>query len=255
MQNNRRFFAIALTALAALAVAGPAQAWSWNFGSGERINGSGEIASEVRDVGAFDGIANSGGFKVLVRQSSGNRIELKADNNLLPYIETKVVDGSKGRVLEIAPKRGYNLNASVTPQLVIEMPQLRSISIAGSGDVRVEAMKTPSVDASISGSGNIAFDKIDSERLALKVSGSGDVSAAGRTGQLTVSVSGSGDVKTRALEADEVKVSIAGSGDAKVQANKKLQVSIAGSGDVSYAGSPEISMSVAGSGKVKKLGN
>ncbi|MDN3921396.1 head GIN domain-containing protein [Roseateles violae] len=251
MSNKQRRLLIIATA-ALLAGAGSAQAWSWNA-SGERINGSGEAGSEVREVGVFDGISTSGGFKVLIRQGASNRLELKADNNLLAYFETKVVEGSKGRVLEVSPKRGYNLHTTITPQLVLDMPQLRSISIAGSGDIKVEAMKTPAVEASISGSGNIIFDKLESERLGLKVSGSGDVVAAGRTQQLSVSVAGSGDVKARALEADEVKVSIAGSGDAKVTAVKKLNVSIAGSGDVSYAGSPEISMSVAGSGKVKKL--
>jgi hypothetical protein len=255
MNPNRRFiFAVAATSLAVFA--GSAQAWSISFGgSGERIKGSGEIGSETRDVGAFDGISTSGDFKILVRQGATNRVELKTDKNLLPYIETRVVDASKGRTLEIGTKKGFNLSTNATPQLILEMPQLRAISIAGSGDVKVEAMKTAGVDASIAGSGNIVFDNISSERLALKVSGSGDVSASGRTDKLTVSIAGSGDVKTRALAADDVKVSIAGSGDASVQAIKTLHVSIAGSGDVSYTGSPEISTSVAGNGRVKKLSN
>jgi len=250
--TQRRFFILAATSLA---IAGSAQAWSWNFGSGERVNGSGEIVSESRDLGTFDGIALAGGFKVLVRQGNGGKVELKADKNLLPLIETKVIDGAKGRTLEISPKRGYNLNATTTPQIVLDVAQLRAISIAGSGDVKVEAMKTAGVNASIAGSGNIIFDKLDSERLGVEVSGSGDVVAHGRTGSLNISVAGSGDVKAKGLEAEEVKVTIAGSGDAQVQASKRLKVSIAGSGDVSYLGSPEISMSVAGSGKVKKLNN
>ena len=249
---NRRFFALAATSFV---VASSAQAWSFNFGSGERVNGSGEIASETRDVGSFDGIALSGGFKVLVRQNSTTRLELKADKNLLALIETKVVEGSKGRTLEIAPKRGVNLSATVTPVITVDMVQLRALSIAGSGDVRVEAMKTGSVDVSIAGSGDIRFTDLDSDRLGVKVAGSGDVTATGRTDKLDVSVAGSGDVKLRGLVAQEAKVSIAGSGDAQVQAVKTLKVSVSGSGDVAYLGSPEISLSVAGSGKVRKLQN
>lgn len=260
MQNHpqRRRFALALSAAVALSLgmvaAGPASAWSLNFGSGEQVKGSGEIGSENRDLGAFDAVSVSGDFKVTVRQGD-SRAEIRADRNLLPYIETKVVESGKGRTLEIAPKKGFNLRPTATPQISLDMAQLRAVAIAGSGEVRIEAMKTPSVDASIAGSGDIKFISINSERLGLKVAGSGDISAAGRTGSLSISVAGSGDVKARALEADEVKVSIAGSGDAAVQANKKLNVSISGSGDVSYAGSPEISMSVAGSGKVRKASN
>jgi hypothetical protein len=252
MQIRRTILALAAVGL----FASTAQAdWGWNWGGGERVQGSGEIASETRDPGAFDGVTMTGGFKVLVRQAGSNKVEVKADKNLLPYIETRVVDGSKGRTLEVGVKRGYSINASSTPQLVLDMPQLRLLSIAGSGDVKVAPMKTGAVDLDIAGSGDLKLEQLQSERLGISVSGSGDVSGSGKTGTLKVSVAGSGDVKLRALEAEEAKVSIAGSGDAEVNATRKLSVSVAGSGDVGYVGSPEISTSIAGNGKVKKLAN
>lgn len=251
MNKNRRLFAV--IAVAATFAASSAHAWSISFGGGERIKGSGELGTEVRDVGSFDGISTAGDFKIIVRQAPTHRVELKIDKNLLPYIETKVVEGGKGRTLEVSTKNGFNLSTRYTPELVLDMPTLRSISLSGSGDVKVGAMKTGDVSASIAGSGNIVFDNLSSDKLGLNVSGSGDVTAAGRTGSLKISIAGSGDVKTKALAADEVKVSIAGSGDASVQAVKSLRVSIAGSGDVAYVGSPEISTSVVGGGRVKKL--
>jgi len=251
--NRRQLFAIAALAGAALTTAGTAQAFDWSWGSRETIKGSGEIVSESRDLGAFDGIAAAGGFKIYIRQSDSHKLEIKADKNLLPYLETRVVDSSKGRTLEIGPKKGVSFSTSNTPELSISMAQLRSIAVAGSGLVKVDAMKTGAVEASIAGSGDIQFSELSSEKLGLRVAGSGDIMAKGKTGQLSVSISGSGDVKAADTLAEEVKVNIAGSGDAKVNASKKLTVSIAGSGDVAYLGSPEISSSVAGSGKVRKL--
>lgn len=248
MNTTRRLFALGLVAAA---VCGSAQAWSWS--SGERVTGNGDVATEARDTGAFDGVALTGGFTVVIRQGSGNKVEVKADRNLLPYIETRVVDGGKGRTLQIGPKKNTNLSTSNNPSFVIEMPALRSVSVAGSGKIKVEAMKTGGVDADIAGSGDIRFAGLDAERLAMQVSGSGDIVAAGRATNASVSIAGSGDVKAAELAADEVKVTIAGSGDAQVNASKKLNVSIAGSGDVRYAGSPEISSSIAGSGKVRRL--
>jgi hypothetical protein len=250
MNTTRRLFAVGIVAAA---VAGSAQAWSWG-GDGERVTGNGDIATEAREPGAFDGVSLAGGFSVVIRQGKGNKVEVKADRNLLPYIETRVVEGGKGRTLEIGPKKGYNLSTSNNPSFTIEMPSLRAVSVAGSGKVQVEAMKTGGVDAAIAGSGDIRFAGLDAERLGMKVSGSGDIVAAGRAGSALVSIAGSGDVKAAELAAEEVKVSIAGSGDAQVQATKKLHVSIAGSGDVKYVGSPEISSSIAGSGKVRRLG-
>ena len=251
--NRRRFALCALGAATLIAAQGSAQAWSWNWGSGERVAGNGDIATEARDVSGFDAVSLSGGFDVVIRQGSGSKVELKADRNLLPYIETRLADGGKGRTLEIAPKRGYNLSFNGTPTITIEMPALRAVSVAGSGNVRAEGIKTAGLDASVAGSGDIRFTDLSAERLGLKVSGSGDIYASGRAGQLGISIAGSGNVKVAELAAEEVKVSIAGSGDAQVQASKRLQVSIAGSGDVRYAGSPEISSSIAGSGKVRKL--
>ena len=248
--TQRRIF-LALTAAAL--VAGTAQAHDWSWGGGERIKGSGEITSETRDTGAFDGVSLTGGFKAQIRQSSSNKVVITADKNILPYIETKVIESGKGHTLEIGFKRGYSINTSNTPKLVLDMPQMRQVSIAGSGDIKVEPMKTGAVELSIAGSGDVKFDNLQSERLGVSVSGSGDVGGTGKTGFLKVSVAGSGDVKLRGMEAEEAKVSIAGSGDAEVNVSKKLNVSVAGSGDVGYVGSPEISTSVAGNGKVRKL--
>ncbi len=248
---SRRLFALGLVAAAAFS--GSAHAWSWGWGSGERMTGNGDIATEARDTGAFDGVSLSGGFQVVIRQGQAHKVEVKVDRNLLPYLETRVVDGGKGRTLQIGPKKGYDLQASGSPSITIEMPSLRAVSVAGSGMVKVEAMKTGGVDAAIAGSGDIRFAGLDAERLGMKVSGSGDIMAAGRAGSANVSIAGSGDVKAAELAAEEVKVSIAGSGDALVQATKRLHVSIAGSGDVKYVGSPEITSSVAGSGKVRRL--
>lgn len=249
-RHNRRLFALGLVS-AAMAFSLPAGAWSW--GPGERIAGNGDVAAEARDTGAFDAVAMAGGFKVLIRQGQGHKVELKADRNLLPYLETRVVEGAKGRTLQIQPKKGFNIQTSATPQFTIEMPALRAVSVAGSGTVQVEAMKTGEVEAAIAGSGDIRFAGLDAERLGMKVSGSGDIVAAGRCGSASVSISGSGDVKAADLVADEVKVSIAGSGDALVHATRALKVSVAGSGDVKYRGSPEISSSIAGSGSVRRM--
>ena len=55
MNKNRRLFAV--VAVAGLVAASSAQAWSISFGGrGERVKGSGEIASETRDPGAFDAV-------------------------------------------------------------------------------------------------------------------------------------------------------------------------------------------------------
>ena len=253
--HKRRFLAASVLGAAALLATGAAQAWSWNWGNGERITGEGEVTSERRDVSGYEAVALESGFKVLIRQGSSHKLELRAERNLLPYIETRVVEGSKGRTLDIQTKRGYHLSTRQTPVIEIEMPALRGVSIAGSGTIKVDPMSTQELKASISGSGEITLNGVKSERLTMSISGSGDIIASGSAGNLSVSVAGTGDIKARELQVEEAKVSIAGSGDVVLAASKQLKVSIAGSGDVAYVGNPELSLSTAGSGKVRKLNN
>ena len=88
--NTRRLFTLGSLA-AALAFSSAAHAWG-----SERVTGTGDLATEARETGAFDGVALTGGFRVVIRQGGSHKLELRADRNLLPYIETRVVEGSKG---------------------------------------------------------------------------------------------------------------------------------------------------------------
>jgi len=238
------FLAAALTALCAvfvnLAVPQPSQAAT--------ITGSGRSASETRSVADFTRIAISGSMNLSVSQGDKTRVVLQADDNLLPMIET-VVDGGR---LEIRFKRGESYSTRSSVNITVVTPRLTGLSAAGSGDIKLDTLNTPSLKIGISGSGNAVLLALTTEDLAVTVSGSGDVRGTGKAAKLKVSIAGSGDVRLGEVKADDVTVSIAGSGDATVNAQKTLNVSIAGSGDVVYSGEAAVKSSVAGSGSVKK---
>lgn len=243
------------TGAAALALSFSAGAigWSFNWGSGETVKGDGKPSREARQVGEFDAISLAGHFELKVRQGGAQRVELEADGNLLPYVETRVVDGRKGKTLEISVKRGYNVQSRQPLKIEVDVAQLRAIGIAGSGKAEVDSFKSDKMDLSVAGSGTVIAPRLTADKVSMSIAGSGDIVAGGKAAEVGVSIAGSGDVKAAELAGDEVKVSIAGSGDAQVQAQKKLKVSISGSGDVRYTGAAEVSSSVAGSGSVKKL--
>jgi hypothetical protein len=240
-------------AAAALSFSAAAMAWSFSIGGGEQVKGDGKIARESRSVSGFDGISLSGNFELKVKQSGTPRVELEGDGNLLPYVETKVVEGRKGKTLEISVKRGYNVYSKQPLKIEVDLATLRAVGIAGSGKAEVDSFKSEVLDFSVAGSGTVLAPRVEAGKLSMSIAGSGDIVTGGKAAEASVSIAGSGDVKASELAADEVKVSISGSGDAAVQAIKKLKVSIAGSGDVRYSGNPEMSTSIAGSGSVKKL--
>jgi len=215
--------------------------------------GSGKVVSETRAVSDFDAIAQSGDIDILVRQGAREGVQIQAEDNLLPLIETVVEQRSAGRTLMIRFRKGENIRSHKPVKVTVDVIHLTSVATAGSGDVVVEALKTPSLRLALSGASDAKLQGLTTEHFEIHISGSGDVAARGSATQLKLSIAGSGDADLADLTADDVSVRIAGSGDAKVTANKALSVSVAGSGDVSYGGAATaVKTSVAGSGSIQR---
>lgn len=215
--------------------------------------GSGRVASESRTVGDFQAIALSGAMDLVVRQGTPPSLQVQADDNLLPLLETVVEPGRHGATLQVRWKAGtYNMKQRSKVRVTAVVPQLSALSAAGAGDLKVESFKTPSLQLALSGTGEVRLDDLSADELGVRISGSGSVAGKGAAAKVKINIAGSGDVRLLDLRADDVTVSIAGSGDAAVNAHKTLQVSIAGSGDVVYTGDAEVKRSVAGSGSVRK---
>ena len=215
--------------------------------------GSGNAVTEPRAVSGFQAIALRGAIDLVVRQSDHEGVQVRADDNIAPLVQT-VVDGSgDARTLRIQFKAGESVRAKTPVVVTVDVVKLSAVASSGSGDIRIEALNTPALSLGIAGSSNARLEQLDSEQLSIRIAGSGDVQARGRAARLDVSIAGSGDVQARELAAGDVKVSISGSGNASLTAHKTLSVAIAGSGDVEYGGGAMlIKNSVAGSGSVRQ---
>lgn len=236
----------ALLASVALFAAAPAFAF---FGT-TTVNPSGKVASEKREAREFTGISVSFPGTVVVRQGEPASVSVEADDNLLPEIETAVESGT----LKIRFKRSLSISGRATLRLLVVAPAIRSLAVAGSGDILSEALKAESLDVNVSGSGDVRVAKLEVGALNTSIAGSGDVRVAGKAASVTVSIAGSGDVKAERLEAARAKVSITGSGDVTLWVRDSLDVATIGSGDVRYLGDPAVKKSAIGSGSVKRLG-
>jgi hypothetical protein len=213
--------------------------------------GSGRTATETRSVAEFQAITVAGSMDVVVRQGA-QQVQVQADDNLLPLLETSVESSRSGATLVVRWKRGENVYARSKVLLTVSVPKLSALVASGSGDFQVEAFSTPALLVSLSGSGDAKLNGLNTDDLSIRISGSGDVSGKGSATKLSVNIAGSGDVHLADLRADDVDVQIAGSGDALVNAQKTLNVRIAGSGDVTYVGNAALKSKVAGSGSVSR---
>lgn len=179
----------------------------------------------------FDGIALGTSADVYLTPGDFN-VRLEGSKDDLDRMLLNVKDGS----LRIGKKNGkWNWRGDGV-KVYVSMPTIRSISIGGSGNVKVTE----------------AFGKLGD--LDISIGGSGDVDVKGQLAkEVTISVAGSGDVDATDLKAASCEVSIAGSGDVKIGEMDQLKVSVAGSGDVHYKGNPNLNKSILGSGDVIKM--
>jgi hypothetical protein len=216
------------------------------------VVGSGKLQSEVRAVGGFEAVTLRGSMNVVLRQGQRVQVEVRADDNLLPLIETRVVTSSGLPTLQIGGKPGASYSTRNQIAVTVDLVSLKALILSGSGDMSCDALKAQALNVALSGSGNLKLAQLDAEALVIKVSGSGDAQLSGRAARVDAAVSGSGNLTAGALQADDVDVRLHGSGDAGVNARRTLKVAIAGSGDVTHSGGAAVTRSITGSGSLNK---
>jgi hypothetical protein len=234
---------------ALLTLPGPAQAWSLTLvGSGKRIEGSGHLVEQARQVGAFSRVRLDGPFTVNVRQGNAATVTVRADDNLVPLISTALEGDTL--VVKTQPDTGFRTRNPVTVN--IDVTKLAAAELRGSGDLNLTGLKGDRFELALAGSGDARLLDVEFGRLTAQLSGSGDISAKGHAEEADFRIAGSGDVRAADLLAKRTTVSIAGSGDARVHASEALTANVAGSGDVFYAGNPpSVKSHVAGSGEIR----
>jgi hypothetical protein len=217
--------------------------------TGKRVRGNGNLKTEQRSLGSFDGVASHGSFNVYV-SSGAQSVKVEAEENLLPYIET-YLDGS---TLHVETKEDFWLRPSRGIKIFISSPDFKSIHSYGSGDIIGQSKITDSskLVLGVNGSADIKMD-VDAPEIETEVNGSGDIDLKGETKLFKTEIHGSGDIRAMDLQSENTTVKIYGSGNADVFASVKLDVHVAGSGDVRYKGNAQTSSSIAGSGSVKKI--
>ncbi|MGH7549188.1 MAG: head GIN domain-containing protein [Gemmatimonadota bacterium] len=210
------------------------------------VRGSGRRIAETRPVGDFDRVHVSGEFDVRITSGTSPSLRIEGDDNLLPLVETRIVDGA----LRVRSDRDLDPDRRIL--IEIGTPALVGVETSGSSDVRATGVRSHAFDAGVSGSGNLDVEGSFGD-LAISVSGSGTVVGKGAATTVDVEVSGSGDVDLLAVRARTARVSTSGSGDVSLAVSESLDASTSGSGEVRYSGRPSVNASVSGSGGVKRI--
>ncbi|MEJ7683448.1 MAG: head GIN domain-containing protein [Segetibacter sp.] len=223
-----------------------------SFAQWETITGNGNVKKETRDVSGFTGVALSGNMNVQLTYGNSNSITVEGDENLLPYIETKVEDG----VLLVRSKNKTGIKTKNKLIVYVSLTKVTELKVSGSGNItgNGDFSNDGETNISVSGSGdvNVGINSFNETKIA--VSGSGNVTLKGKsTNNIEAAISGSGNIDCSDVACNDVFAHVSGSGNIKVYANKSIDAKVSGSGNIYYKGSAtNINLKSSGSGKIIK---
>lgn len=218
---------------------------------GERIQGSGKVIQENRDVRGFSAVHFAGSGDLSIRQGNEESLSIEADDNILPYIRSDVENG----ILMIGFRRGVSISTSSPIRYTLTVKELDELEVSGSGKTRTGPLRSQDFRAHLSGSGEIRMDELDAATLRADISGSGNMEIPGKISRQEIHISGSGRYYAADLESQSADVSVSGSGDCTLRVDQSLSAHISGSGSVEYYGNPSVTKRVSGSGRVHRLGD
>ncbi|SIT85311.1 head GIN domain-containing protein [Pontibacter indicus] len=210
------------------------------------IRGRGDVETREFNLDAVSGLRVNGDARVFVRRGATQRIEVRAQPNVLDAINTSVSNGLWYLSFDRCLRSHKTMEVHMTVQ------ELNSAEMIGSGRIELlDEFETNDFRAVLDGSGSLRIN-VSADRVNSRLTGSGNIELIGETDGQEISLTGSGNVKSFGLRSESAGVALSGSGNVEVHAANELAVTISGSGNVYYQGSPNINSTISGSGKVIK---
>ena len=210
---------------------------------------SGPRATRDFSVTGFTRLSVAGNYDVEVHTGGAPSVHAEGGKARLDALDVKVEGGTLRIGARSGMHWGWSDNGKV--RLIVTVPALEAAELAGSGDISVDRASGPEFAGTIAGSGNLKLGAIKAQTVKLELSGSGGIQAAGETTTVSYNVSGSGDIDAAGLIAQTAALSMAGSGGIKAHASQSATIDMAGSGNVTMTGGGKCTIAKQGSGDVR----
>ena len=179
-----------------------------------------------------------------VQVSVGDTPSITVTGDEEGHLRFRLVDGT----LKIA-RRG---SAAEGARVMLTLPALERIAIAGSGTVEADTLAADAAIA-IGGAGTVKVGLLANGSLSAKIGGSGTIEAAGAVERFDLRIGGSGKVDAPGLEVTHAKIAIGGSGKVEFSSDGEVDARIGGSGDILVHGTPRCSIRAGGSGRLRSV--
>lgn len=214
------------------------------------IKGNGNIVTENRSIKNTSNIRVMGSINVELVADSSAKVEVVADENLLPYILTQPEEDW----LIIKNKENVRLHSEQKIKVIVHTYSLEAVEVLGSGNLKGSGkFENPSqILMRVAGTGSIQL-ALHTPKVKADITGVGNIYVSGETKNLSVQITGTGSFKGENLLSETADVDISGTGNAHVFADSLLNAEITGTGKIYYKGNAKINSKITGTGKLQPL--
>jgi hypothetical protein len=218
-----------LSAACAFALSAPASAQWW----GSNVSGSGKIVTETRPISNIQKLDVSTMGKVELIQGDKESLEISADDNIMPLIESTVRSGT----LQITNSRNFS---SKDVKVTIHIKSLDRLAASGVTLLNANQLTTKKLDIEASGASQVRIDALQAEQLIADLSGASRVRLAGNAKELSYEASGAASLYGSSLRVDSMKGQGSGASRVTLYANKRAESSLSGASSLDLTGNVEM---------------
>jgi hypothetical protein len=193
------------------------------------FTGNGNWVTQSRSVAKFDRINISGHFRLVYQDQQPHALQVSADSNLLPYVQTTVKNGE----LLISTKPGAQLRSSKTITLHLSSESLEQVTANGSNQIKLSGLRERWLRVNASGGDRIALE--------------------GKVDEAVYDCHGAAKIDASKLSTIDTTVKMTGAGEVVAMAKQQLDADVSGLSKVRYIGTPKVNQHIIDDATVEPL--
>lgn len=199
------------------------------------IRGSGNVTTEIRDIKeTFTKIKVESGLDVVVEQSSGSEVTVRADDNIQKHISTTVSAGTLFISSDIGNFRGVKMK-----QITIKLPVIEQLTAESGAELNSKNTIRSENLVLESNSGAEIHVSVNTRKLTCETSSGSETDVSGTTVQLECASSAGSSLEALSLTATDVIASASSGSSCKVHPVNDLRASASSGGSIIYKGVPK----------------
>ena len=200
---------------------------------GPSVKGNGNVVEETRKAGPFEKISVSRGMNVYITQGESHRIVVKADENLLDAIETKIEDNT----LKITTSE--NIRQSTSKKVYVTIPGISEIkSAAGSNVYSENTLETKALVIGTSSGSNMKL-QVEAGELSVSSSSGSNVRLEGTAETFTGKASSGANIKAEDLRVTHCNATTSSGANLWISVGETFEGKASSGGNIYYSGNPK----------------